>query len=86
MVPAVAPAAPLALSAGTGPALQPLAAAPALVPAGGGSGVVTPDGNGMDLDALMAQLGKSDLDYQAVSRQLQLTYQNLQDAIDSGGA
>ncbi len=51
---------------------------------GGGSGAITPDGNGMDFDALMANLAKTDLDYQAVSRQLQLTYTRLGDAIDFG--
>lgn len=82
----VAPVAPVAPATSTpqGAGAAPLAltgAAP-----GAGTGVVTPNGNGMDLDALMAGLGKTDLDYQAVSRQLQLTYQNLRDAIDVGGA
>gem|GEM_PF-2074383 len=82
LVPAV-PAAllPLVSGATTGGAILPLSAM-----ASGGSGVLTPDGNGMSLDALMAQLGQTDLDYQAVSRQLQLTYTNLSEAIDKGGA
>lgn len=53
---------------------------------GAGGGVLTPDGNGMSLDALMAQLAQNDLNYQAVSRQVQLTYTNLSEAIDKGGA
>jgi flagellar basal body rod protein FlgB len=86
---AAVPAAAIPGVAGTASGLTPLAAGSALpVPAtgaaaGGQSGVVTPDGNGMDFNALMVQLAKTDLDYQAVSRQLQLTYQNLSTAIDS---
>ena len=49
-----------------------------------GGGTVTPDGNAMDFDALMVNLAKTDLDYQSVTRQLQLTYTNLTDAIDLG--
>lgn len=72
------PAVAVPLAAGTSP-LIPLSA-------GSGTGALTPDGNGMNLDALMAQLGQTDLDYQAVARQLQLTYTNLSEAIDKGGA
>lgn len=48
-------------------------------------GAVSPDGNGVGLDATMADLAQTDLDYQAVARQLQLVYQNLTTAIDAGG-
>ncbi len=53
---------------------------------GSATGVVTPNGNGMDFEALMAHLAQNGLDYQAVSRQLQLAYTNLREAIDAGGA
>lgn len=76
---------PIASVADTSPA-TPSADLLPLTAVSGATGVVTPDGNGVDLDTVMANLGKTDLDYQAVSRQLQLTYQNLHDAIDSGGA
>lgn len=62
-------------------------AAPALVSlssSSGGGGTLTPDGNGMDFDALMVNLAKTDLDYQSTTRQLQLTYTNLTTAIDLG--
>lgn len=52
----------------------------------GSTGAVTPDGNSVDLDAAMVDLSKSDLYYQAVTQQLQLTYQNMQTAISAGGA
>lgn len=59
-----------------------------LVAAGGGSGLgaQTPDGNGVNYDVTMVELGKANLDYQAVSRQLQLTFTNLSIAVDKGGA
>ena len=66
---------PTGASAGT--------ALPVSVPA---PGAVTPDGNGVGLDATMAALATNDLGYQAVLRQLQLTYQNISAAIDVGGA
>ena len=65
---------PLVAQAGGG-ALVPLGAG------GQGGGVVTPNGNGVGLDGVMAQVAKNDLGEQAVTRQLQLIYQNLQDAI-----
>ncbi len=65
---------PLVAQAGGG-ALIPLVAE------GQGGGVVTPNGNGVGLDGVMAQVAKNDLGEQAVTRQLQLIYQNLQDAI-----
>ena len=71
------PLVPPAGQAGPSPAMVPLAAT-------SGGGTVTPDGNGMDFDALMANLAKNDLDYQSLTRQLQLTYKNLSDAIDLG--
>jgi flagellar basal body rod protein FlgB len=51
----------------------------------GAAGVVTPDANGMDFDALMVQLAETDLGYQAVARQLQLVYAGLRAAIDAAG-
>jgi flagellar basal body rod protein FlgB len=69
------PASPSAVGAGVLP--------PVPVPT---PGAVTPDGNGVGLDATMAELATNDLDYQAVLRQLQLIYQNISDAIDVGGA
>lgn len=63
------------------------AAASLAVPSGqGGLGAITPDGNGVGYDATMVNLGKSNLDYQAVARQLQLTFSNISIAIDKGGA
>lgn len=70
---AVAPV-PLVAQAGGGPLIP-------LVAGGQGGGVVTPNGNGVGLDGVMAQVAKNDLGEQAVTRQLQLIYQNLQDAI-----
>ena len=71
------PLVPPAGQVGPAPALVPLAAST-------GGGAVTPDGNAMDFDALMVNLAKNDLDYQSLTRQLQLTYKNLSDAIDLG--
>lgn len=65
---------PLVAQAGGGPLIP-------LVAGGQGGGVVTPNGNGVGLDGVMAQVAKNDLGEQAVTRQLQLIYQNLQDAI-----
>ncbi len=56
------------------------------LPGAASGGVVTPDQNGVDFDATMVNLAKTDLGYQAVARQLQLTYQNLTTAVDAGGA
>ncbi len=79
----VVPAAgPLLLAGGGGAAGLP---AP-LGAAGSATGVVTPNGNGMDFEALMVHLAQNGLDYQAVSRQLQLAYTNVREAIDAGGA
>jgi flagellar basal-body rod protein FlgB len=55
-------------------------------PSPSGLGALTPDGNGVNYDTVMVNLGKNNLDYQAVSRQLQLTFSNLSIAIDKGGA
>ena len=71
----------LAASSPTGPPAGTVL--PVSVPA---PGAVTPDGNGVGLDATMAALATNDLGYQAVLRQLQLTYQNISAAIDVGGA
>lgn len=79
---AVPAAGPLLLAGGGGATGLPVP----LGAAGPGSGVVTPNGNGMDFEALMAHLAQNGLDYQAVSRQLQLAYTNLREAIDAGGA
>jgi len=81
----VAPVAPAEV-AGAGGVL-PLSAGSDL--AGASSGVVTPDGNGADFNALMVELSQNDLDYQAVTRQLHLVYQNLNVAVSltpGGGA
>ncbi len=60
--------------------------APAAAPAaasgtGGGAGALTPDGNGMSVNALMVDVAENDLNYQAVARQMQLIFQNIGDAI-----
>jgi flagellar basal-body rod protein FlgB len=49
-------------------------------------GAITPDGNGVGFDATMVNLAKTDLNYQAVTRQLQLNFTNVSIAIDRGGA
>ena len=76
------------LTAAMGGTAVPGGAAGATPLAGGqsGLGALTPDGNGVGYDAAMVNLGKSNLDYQAVARQLQLTFSNLSIAIDKGGA
>lgn len=91
------PTPPLLPSPPTGPGLTPAAVLPlaaAAPPAAGTVGAVglsppgrvTPDGNGVSLTAAMVALARNDLGYQAVLRQLQLTYRNLSIAIDAGGA
>ncbi len=79
-------ATPVPLVAGMSAGGSPVPFPPLSASLAGNSGTLTPDGNGMSLDALMAQFAQTDLDYQAVTRQLQLTYTNLSEAIDKGGA
>jgi flagellar basal-body rod protein FlgB len=48
-------------------------------------GPMKPDGNGVDVDAEMARLARTQLWYSAGSRLLQLDFQRLRTAIDSAG-
>jgi flagellar basal body rod protein FlgB len=50
---------------------------------GTGRGAVTPDGNGVDFNALMVDVAENDLGYQAVAHQLQLQFLNIGLAIDN---
>ena len=79
-------AAPAIQLAATPTALQGAGSAAPALPSVPAAGTVSPDGNGVSLDAAMISLAQSDLSYQAAARQLQLIYQNIGTAIDSGGA
>ena len=57
--------------------------APLLLAATSSSPLQTPDGNGTNFNAMMVSVAENDLQYQAVSHQLQLGYQNLSEAIDA---
>ena len=50
---------------------------------GSGAGALTPDGNGMDFNALMVDVAENDLGYQAVAHQLQMQFTNIGLAIDN---